>query len=103
MSTHLYEIDAPGSELHGEPFTITDESRTRADERAAFHVRDTFALSTRRDVRAVHRASFPSRRAYEQWDGSGEAVPAAESEARAIADDRSDVADEIAFKQGRAS
>jgi len=82
VSTHLYEFDAPGAELHGEPFTITDTSRTRADERAAFHVRDTFSLSTRKDARAVHRASFPSRRAYQRWDESGEAVPAEESGTR---------------------
>ena len=65
---YQYRFHAPGSELHGEPFDIQSTTRASADARAEFHVRDTFSLTTRRDVSAEFLAEYTSRRALELAD-----------------------------------
>ena len=68
---YQYRFHAPGSDLQDEPFDIQDQTRARADARADFHVRDTFSLARRTDVRAVFVAEYTSRRAAERAE-SGE-------------------------------
>ena len=63
-----YRFHAPGSELEGEPFSIQAVTRHEADARADFHVRDTFSLTTRTDVRAEFLAEYTSRRRLELAD-----------------------------------
>lgn len=64
MSLHLYRIDAPGSDLDGEPVTIDDPSQDAANARAEEYVRQVFALSRRTDVTLTHVATFSSRETY---------------------------------------
>ena len=74
---YQYRFHAPGSELHGEPFDIQSTTRASADARAEFHVRDTFSLTTRRDVSAEFLAEYTSRRALERsCDELADTLPA---------------------------
>lgn len=70
----VYAISAPGSELDGETFEIQDQTRDRANDRAAGRVRETFAWARRTDARAVHVATWPSREALRKAEAAESGV-----------------------------
>ena len=71
----VFKFHSPWSELHGETFSIESASAFDAGVRASYKVQDTFApvpAAQRIKARAEFVASYPSRRAFEAAEESGE-------------------------------
>ncbi len=65
----VFVIQAPGSDMDGEPFEIESTSRDEANERAARRVKGVFVLASaamRASARAVHVATFDSKAAHKK-------------------------------------
>ena len=68
---YAYLLRAPGCELDGEPFTIQDTCRERADVRASARVQSDLAFASsdvRMAARAIHYGTFTSKTELEKYE-----------------------------------